>query len=114
MAEASSPYNENAGFMAYSVLAGGMLTGKYIDVPAGIDDYVMDRENRERAVGNMENPRGRMDTRGWGTTLYRYRTDEAQRAIAEYKKIAEANGMTLKELSLRWSRQRPMASTSLV
>ena len=28
-----------------------MLTGKYIDVPAGIDDYVMDRENRERAVG---------------------------------------------------------------
>ena len=28
LAEASSPVHENAGFMAYNVLAGGMLTGK--------------------------------------------------------------------------------------
>lgn len=115
VAEAASPFNENVGFMAYNTLAGGMLTGKYIDVPAGIDDYVQDREkNEKRAKGNMENPRGRMDTRGWGTTLFRYRTDAAQRAIAEYSKIAKANGMTLTELSLRWCRQRSMVSTSLV
>jgi len=115
VAEAASPFNENVGFMAYNTLAGGMLTGKYIDIPAGIDDYVNNREaNKERATGNMENPRGRMDTRGWGNTLFRYRTDAAQRAIAEYSKIAKANGMTLTELSLRWCRQRSMVSTSLV
>jgi len=115
VAEAASPYNENVGFMAYNVLAGGMLTGKYMDVPAGIDDYVNDREkNKARATKNMEEPRGRMDTRGWGTTLYRYRTDAAQRAIREYSAIAKANGLTTTELALRWSRQRTMVSTSLV
>jgi len=115
VAESASPFNENVGFMAYNVLAGGMLTGKYIDVPAGIDDYIMNKkDNKERAAKNMENPRGRMDTRGWGTTLYRYRTDAAQVAIAEYSKIAKANGMSLTELSQRWCRQRSMVTTSLV
>jgi len=115
VAESASPFNENVGFMAYNVLAGGMLTGKYIDVPAGIDDYIMDKKNnKERAVKNMEDPRGRMDVKGWGTTLYRYRTAAAQQAIAEYSLIAKANGMSLTELSQRWSRQRSMVTTSLV
>ena len=30
--EASSPVHENVGFMAYNVLAGGVLTGKYLQV----------------------------------------------------------------------------------
>ena len=38
VAEAASPFNENVGFMAYNALAGGMLTGKYMDVPAAFDD----------------------------------------------------------------------------
>ena len=32
--EASSPVHENVGFMAYNVLAGGVLTGKYLQVGA--------------------------------------------------------------------------------
>ncbi len=28
-----SPANENVGFMAYNALAGGVLTGKYLQVP---------------------------------------------------------------------------------
>ena len=32
-----SPYNENVGFMGYNVLAGGMLTGKYMDEAAAVD-----------------------------------------------------------------------------
>lgn len=111
VAEAASPYNENVGFMAYNVLAGGMLTGKYMNVPAAFDDVV---NSRERALESLQNPRGRMDTRGWGSTLYRYRTEAAQNAIQEYAKIATANGMSLTELSLRWSRQRSMITTSLV
>lgn len=110
VAEAASPFNENVGFMSYNALAGGMLTGKYMDVPAALDDL----PNRERAIQSLENPRGRMDTRGWGGTLYRYRTDAAQQAIKEYSRIAEKYKMSLTELSLRWCRQRSMITTTLV
>ena len=109
VAEAASPFNENVGFMAYNALAGGMLTGKYMDTPAAIDD-----SQRDRAIKSIENPRGRMDTRGWGSTLYRYRTEAAQEAIKEYSKIAEVNGMSLTELSLRWCRQRSLVTTTLL
>jgi|AntRauTorckE5430_2_1112549.scaffolds.fasta_scaffold11674_2 aryl-alcohol dehydrogenase-like predicted oxidoreductase len=110
VAEAASKYNENVGFMAYNALAGGMLTGKYMEVPAAFDDLA----NKERAMKSLNEPRGRMDTRGWGSTLYRYRTDAAQQAIVEYGKIAKANGMSLTELSLRWCRQRTLLTTTLV
>ena len=110
VAEAASPFNENVGFMSYNALAGGMLTGKYIDVPAALDDL----GNRSRAFENLEQPRGRMDTRGWGGTLYRYRTEAAQSAIQEYSKIAKATGISLTELSLRWCRQRSLITTTLV
>jgi aryl-alcohol dehydrogenase-like predicted oxidoreductase len=109
VAEAASKYNENVGFMAYNALAGGMLTGKYMDVPAAFDD-----STRERAMESLNQPRGRHDTRGWGGTLYRYRTEAAQAAIFEYDKIAKANGMSLTELSLRWCRQRSLLTTTLV
>ena len=109
VAEAASPYNENVGFMAYNSLAGGMLTGKYLDIPAALDD-----PNRDRAISNLQKPRGRMDTRGWGGTLYRYRTEAAQDAIKEYSKLAKANQMSLTELSLRWCRQRELITTTLV
>lgn len=110
-AEAASPFNENVGFMSYNALAGGMLTGKYLDVPAALDDAIT---NNERAMTSLQNPRGRMDTKGWGGTLYRYRTDAAQEAIREYQRIAEKNDMTLTELALRWNRQRSLVTTTLV
>lgn len=109
VAEAASPYNENVGFMAYNVLAGGMLTGKYMDIPAAVDDL-----DRERAIRNLQKPRGRMDTAGWGGTLYRYRTEAAIDAMNDYAKLAKANKMSLTELSLRWCRQRDLLTTSLV
>mmetsp|Transcript_17925 Transcript_17925/g.26627 ORF Transcript_17925/g.26627 Transcript_17925/m.26627 type:complete len:511 (+) Transcript_17925:149-1681(+) len=109
VAEAASPFNENVGFMSYNALAGGMLTGKYIDKPAALDE-----KSRESAMSALQNPRGRMDTRGWGGTLYRYRTEAAQSAIREYEKIAVANGMSLTELSLRWCKQRSLITTTLV
>jgi len=56
--------------------------------------------NRDRARQSLERPRGRMDTRGWSGTLYRYRTEAAQNAIQEYKDIAEKHDMTLTEMSL--------------
>ena len=95
--------------MAYNALAGGMLTGKYMDVPAAFDD-----SNRARGVANLAKPRGRMDTRGWGGTLIRYRTEAAQEAILEYDKIAKANKMSLTELSLRWCKERSLITTTLL
>eukprot|EP00571_Detonula_confervacea_P010770 CAMPEP_0172297266 /NCGR_PEP_ID=MMETSP1058-20130122/353_1 /TAXON_ID=83371 /ORGANISM="Detonula confervacea, Strain CCMP 353" /LENGTH=498 /DNA_ID=CAMNT_0013006395 /DNA_START=131 /DNA_END=1630 /DNA_ORIENTATION=+ len=109
VAEAASPYNENVGFMAYNTLAGGMLTGKYMDKPAALDNT-----EREKVIEAMKNPRGRMDEFGWSRTLYRYRSEAAQEAIREYSKIAKRAGMSLTELSLRWSRQRSMITTTLV
>lgn len=109
VAEAASPYNENVGFMAYNALAGGMLTGKYMDRPAALDN-----ERREDVIAAMKDPRGRMDEFGWSRTLYRYRSEAAQRAIKEYAQIAKGAGMSLTELSLRWSRQRSLVTTTLV
>lgn len=110
VAEAASPYNENVGFMSYNALAGGMLTGKYLDAPAALDDF----GNRNRAMQNLKEPRGRMDTPGWGGTLFRYRTQAAQDAIYDYAKIAKKYKMTLTELALRWNRQRSLVTTTLV
>jgi len=109
VAEAASPFNENVGFMAYNALAGGMLTGKYMDVPSAFDD-----PNQTRGKNSLANPRGRMDTRGWGGTLIRYRTEEAQEAIQQYSKIAKANKMSLTELSLRWCKERDLITTTLL
>jgi len=109
VAEAASPVNENVGFMAYNALAGGMLTGKYMDVPSAMDD-----PDQARKKTSLENPRGRMDTRGWGGTLMRYRTEAAQDAIRQYETIAKANKMSLTELSLRWCKERDLITTTLL
>lgn len=84
---------------------------QYMDVPAAVDDVV---SNRARAQESLNNPRGRMDTRGWGGTLYRYRTDAAVQAIAQYAALAKQAGMPLTEMSLRWCKQRTLLTTTLV
>ena len=107
--EAASPANENLGFMAYNVLAGGVLTGKYGEVPAAVDD-----RDRARSQASAQAPRGRMDTRSWGNTLYRYRTTAALEAAAEYAALARKAGMSPTELALRWTRQRRGVTTTLL
>ena len=85
LSEASSPAIANAGFMAYNVLAGGMLTGKYGLTPNdGIAPAAVDDGDRTRAKKFSEAPRGRMDTRGWGLTLGRYRTTAMRSAATQY------------------------------
>ena len=65
-------------------------------------------------MASLSQPRGRMDTRGWGGTLYRYRTEAAQEAIVEYDKLAKANKMSLLDMSLRWCKQRDLITTTLI
>ena len=108
--EASSPANENVGFMAYNVLAGGVLTGKYLDVAAAVDNP-RDPELAERLLND---PRGRMDDYSWGKTLYRYRSGPAGDATRQYAAIADAAGVSLTELALRWCRARDGVTSSLI
>ena len=108
--EASSPVHENVGFMAYNVLAGGVLTGKYLDVAAAVDNP-QDPDLAERL---LRDPRGRMDDYSWGKTLYRYRSGPAEAATRQYAALAEEAGMSLTEMSLRWCRQRAGVTTTLL
>ena len=94
--EAASPYNEDVGFMAYNVLAGGQLTGKYLK------------------RGQGQGLRGRFDTRGWGGTLYRYKSGPAMAAMETYSALASKYGMDLGELAVRWALERDGVSTLLM
>ena len=110
LAEASSPVNENVGFMAYNVFAGGVLTGKYLEIAAAVDNP----HDRELAESLLNSPRGRMDDYSWGKTLYRYRSGPASDATREYAKLADEFGISLTELSLKWCLGRTSVTTSLV
>mmetsp|Transcript_34481 Transcript_34481/g.77895 ORF Transcript_34481/g.77895 Transcript_34481/m.77895 type:complete len:170 (+) Transcript_34481:1-510(+) len=104
--------------MAYNVLAGGMLTGKYgLGVsenaeeppPAAVDD-----PDEERGQRMNKEPRGRMDRKGWGLTLIRYRTLAAREAAAQYSSLARQYGMSPTELALRFAAGRAAVTSSLV
>lgn len=112
LSEASSPALENCGWMGYNVLAGGVLTNKYY--AAGTPPPATDDPQRARAQTSLASPRGRMDTIGWGQTLYRYRTAAAADATREYAKLASENGMSLTEMAQRWCAGRQFCTTSLV
>jgi aryl-alcohol dehydrogenase-like predicted oxidoreductase len=55
-----------------------------------------------------------MDENGWGQTLYRYRSGPATEATRAYAMLAKQYGMSLTELSLRWTQQRVAVTTSLL
>lgn len=110
LSEASSPVHENAGWMGYNLLAGGVLTGKYREVKAAVDN-ARDRELAEKLLAD---PRGRMDEYGWGQTLYRYRSAPALRAVDQYAALADAAGMSLTELALRWAQRKSFMTTALI
>ena len=110
LSEASSPVHENAGWMGYNLLAGGVLTGKYREVKAAVDN-ARDRELAEKLLAD---PRGRMDEYGWGQTLYRYRSAPALRAVDQYAALADAVGMSLTALALRWAQRKSFMTTALI
>ena len=109
LSEASAPWNQNVGFLAYNTLAGGVLTGKYLDTPASADD-----PNPLTRLQSSMRPRGRMDEAGWGRTLYRYRSGPAGEATRAYAQIAVEAGMPLTELALRWCRSRRACTSVLL
>lgn len=110
VSEASSGIHLNAGFMAYNLLAGGILTGKYLQGPP----ITVENPSLNDSQQTRKYPRGRMDEIGWGRTLYRYRSGPAEAATKAYQQIAEKNKISLTELALRFPRERRAVTTSLI
>lgn len=91
LVEVCSPRNENVGLLAYSPLAGGILTGKYFDP-------------NHSTTSRLNLFEGYMQ---------RYKQSLSVAAVAEYCRIAKEHGLTPAELALAWCYSRPhVASTS--
>ncbi|MCD8402412.1 aldo/keto reductase [Tenacibaculum finnmarkense] len=83
---------ENIGLLAYSPLAQGVLSGKYLE-------------------GNLpEGARGTLFPR----FIARYMSEGSLKAVSEYLKIAEKNGLTLAELSLAYINQLPYVMSNII
>ena len=82
---------ENIGLLAYSPLAFGVLTGKYLD--------------------GKTPPDGRV-------TLFpnfsRYSSEQSEVAVKKYLEIAQKHGLTLTELSLAFVNQLPFVTSNII
>ncbi len=83
---------ENIGLLAYSPLAQGVLSGKYLN-------------------GNQ--PKGARGTL-FPRFIARYMTEGSKNAVAEYLKIAEKYGLTLPKLALAYINQLPFVTSNIM
>lgn len=83
---------ENIGLLAYSPLAQGVLTGKYID-----------GKTPEGARGTL-----------FPRFISRYKNEGSERAVIEYQKIAQKHGLTVTELSLAYINQLPFVTSNII
>lgn len=94
LAEVCAPRQCNVSLLAYSPLAGGALTGKYVT-----DD--------ESKIANSR------------FTLFegymkRYQQSIGREAVAEYCKVAERHGLTPTQLALAWCHSRWFVASTII
>lgn len=94
LAEVCAPRQCNVGLLAYSPLAGGALSGKYIG---------SDGKGLEKARFNM--------FKGY---MARYQQSLAREAVAEYVKVAESFGLTPTQLALAWCKSRWFVASTII
>ncbi len=82
---------EDIGYLAYSPLAFGVLSGKYLDnpKPAGARVTLFPNYNR-------------------------YSSDNAMNATREYAQIAKENGLSLTQLALAFVNDRPFMTSNII
>lgn len=92
LSEACAPQNGNMPLLAYSPLAGGALTGKYLhgNVP---------RDARFALYPHY---------------MKRFQSSLASEAIGEYAKIAKEAGLTLTQLALAWCKSRWFVRSTII
>ena len=84
-------HRENIGLLAYSPMAFGVLSGKYIKGTAA------------------DNARLKLFPR-----FARYSSEQSPEATKRYLKIAEENGMTLAQMSLAFVNERPFLTSNII
>ena len=94
MQEACSAANGNLGLLAYSPLAGGVLTGKYMD---GVKNAPRNSRMRQY-VGFM----------------HRYLSPITNEAVMEYAKMADSLSMPLAPIALSFVYSRPFVSSTII
>uniref|UniRef100_A0A0E0NY70 NADP-dependent oxidoreductase domain-containing protein n=1 Tax=Oryza rufipogon TaxID=4529 RepID=A0A0E0NY70_ORYRU len=94
LVEVCHPNNCNVGLLAYSPLAGGVLTGKYIDTNPDISK----KSRLNLFPGYME----------------RYNASLAKEATNEYVKLAKKHGLTPVQLALGFVRDRPFTASTII
>jgi len=100
LSEVCSPRNANVGLLAYSPLAGGILTGKYADNDA------------TPASGGTLNPEARLNL--FPGFMSRYKQSLAVDAVAAYAAVATKHGVSPTELSLAWCYSRPWVASTII
>lgn len=83
---------EDIGLLAYSPLAQGVLSGKYLD-----------GKSPEGSRGNL-----------FPRFIARYMGDGSTQAVRRYDAIAKKNGLTLSELSLAFINQLPFVTSNII
>lgn len=83
---------EDIGLLAYSPLAQGVLSGKYLD-----------GKSPEGSRGNL-----------FPRFIARYMGDGSSEAVKRYQSIAKKNGITLTELSLAFVNQLPFITSNII
>eukprot|EP00634_Sargassococcus_sp_CCMP2135_P011791 CAMPEP_0198662474 /NCGR_PEP_ID=MMETSP1467-20131203/47642_1 /TAXON_ID=1462469 /ORGANISM="unid. sp., Strain CCMP2135" /LENGTH=334 /DNA_ID=CAMNT_0044398963 /DNA_START=38 /DNA_END=1042 /DNA_ORIENTATION=- len=93
LTECCSPRHCDVGLLAYSPLAGGILTGKY------------DSNNPPPKNARLNLFPGFMD---------RYLNSRAAQAVKEYQRVAEKYDLTLTQLALKWCYSRPHVASTII
>jgi aryl-alcohol dehydrogenase-like predicted oxidoreductase len=83
---------ENVGLLAYSPLAFGYLSGKYINGQ-------MPKNSRMGLYGDI-----------WG----RYRKEKAYEAVGEYYKLSKKKSMSLTHMALAYVNSRPFVTSNII
>ncbi|CAL1396345.1 unnamed protein product [Linum trigynum] len=94
LSEVCHPNNCNIGLLAYSPLAGGALSGKYLD----LDSEAAKNGRFKLFPGYMA----------------RYRDSLAREATVHYIEMAKKHGLTPVQLALGFVRDRPFVTSSIV
>ncbi|GMI16515.1 hypothetical protein TrLO_g10773 [Triparma laevis f. longispina] len=92
LTEVCSPRNMNVGLLAYSPLAGGILSGKYAK------DEVDEKARLNLFPGFMA----------------RYKDSQVERAVKGYSAIAEKQGLTPTQLALAWCYHKSNVASSII
>lgn len=120
--------NYDVPFIPYGLLAGGILTGKYLDPERyhtmGPDTVLGDDQldhDLDESKGNKPEDYGYLSYGPKNGRCNKYpnfykshRCVWAQDAVGEYLKLARSHGMTLTQLSLSYVYSRPFVASSII